>query len=450
LQVPRAGSVAICKFDWADTIRISAIFNRFAKIHLPKDLTSFDRSLASVAALAGSWYVFGWNPKMRTVTCTLMLFILANGLYFSVPDEPRSLESLLAQAAQRIRSNDLTGAETILRDGLSALGDLPDLLKVLGTVYQRQQRFQESIDVFRKVLKRAPVYPEVNLFMGISYYALNQFNDAVTALNAELAANPKDRESRYYLALALDASDRKFDAIAQLEKLLVDNPQDTQALYQLVRSYKAATHGAFNRLSKLAPQSDFLLALRAEANAENEKSKEAIEQYKQVLVKNPEFPGIHFALGEICWKLARYEEAMKELQLSLDEDPSHPIGNYYVGDILVKELKYEDAISHLRLAVAGDPKLMQAHFLLGKCYITTGKLQDALRHLLKAEELAPENTSTHYQLSQVYARLEEKDKSQKHLEIFGRLTRESKAQTEKTLQLSNDNGLEKAAEPARK
>ena len=162
--------------------------------------------------------------------------------------------------------------------------------------------------------------------------------------------------------MALDASDRKLEAIQQLETLLTDNPQDTQALYQLVRYYKLAAHGAFNRLSKAAPDSEFLLALRAETNAENNKSKEAIEQYKQVLVKNPEFPGIHFALGEIYWKMAQYDPAMKELKLALDEEPSHPIGNYYVGDILAKELKYDDAISHLRLAVAGNPKLMQAQF----------------------------------------------------------------------------------------
>ena len=380
----------------------------------------------------------------------IFLFLLIPGFCWAFPDEPKSLEGVLTEATAKIRSDDLVGAETILRDGVAAFGDHPDLLKVLGTVYQRQQRFQESIDVFRKVLKRAPVYPEVNLFVGISYYALNQFSDAITALNAELATNPKDRESRYYLALALDASDRKFDAIQQLEKLLVENPQDAQALYQLVRCYKLATHGAFSRLSKVAPESEFLLALRAETNAENDKSKEAIEQYKQVLVKNPEFPGVHFALGEIYWKLAQYEQAMKELQLSLNEDPRHPIGNYYVGDILVKDLKYEDAISHLSLAVAGDPKLMQAHFLLGKCYMTTGKFQEALKHSLAAEELAPENPSTHYQLSQIYARLNEKAKSQTQVEIFGRLTKESKAQIEQTLQLSIDKGSGKTTEPARK
>jgi predicted Zn-dependent protease len=389
------------------------------------------------------------NPGMRIVTWTMLLSFLAPEFCLALVDEPKSLEGLLTQAAGKVRSKDLAGAEATLRDGLSVFGDQPDLLKALGDVYQRQQRFQESIEIFQKILKRAPVYPEANLFIGVSYYALNQFNNAIVALNHELAANPKDRESRYYLALALDASDRKLEAIQQLETLLVDNPQDTQTLYQLVRSYKVAAHGAFNRLAKLAPDSDFLLALRAETNAETDKSNEAIAQYKQVLLKSPEFPGIHFALGEIYWKMARYEPAMNELKLATDEEPSHPIGNYYIGDILVKELKYDNAISHLRLAVTSNPKLMQAQFLLGKCYMMTGKLQDALRHLLIAEGLAPENTSTHYHLSQVYARLDEKEKSQRHLEIFGKLTKGSKVQTEKMLQLSSERTLEEK-EPTKK
>src|SRR5262245_44286234 len=236
-------------------------------------------SMMALSRLAG--------PQRQTLT--LLLCLLAPEFCLAFFDEPQSPEALLTQAADKVRANDLTGAEATLRDGLKTFGDQPDLLKALGTVYQRQQRFQESIEVFQKILKRAPVYPEVNLFSGISYYALNQFSQAIVALNHELAANPKDRDTRYYLALALDASDRKLEAIQQLEALLIDNPRDTQALYQLVRSYKLAAHGAFNRLAKAAPDSEFLLALRAETNAEADKSKEAIEQYRQVLIKSPEF-----------------------------------------------------------------------------------------------------------------------------------------------------------------
>jgi hypothetical protein len=53
----------------------------------------------------------------------------------------------------------------------------------------------------------------------------------------------------------------------------------------------------------------------------------------------------------------------------------------------------------------------------------TTKLREALKHLLAAEELAPENPSTHYQLSQIYARLNEKAKSQRHVEILRKLRR---------------------------
>ena len=93
---------------------------------------------------------------------------------------------------------------------------------------------------------------------------------------------------------------------------------------------------------------------------------------------------------------------------------------------------------------------MQAQFLLGKCYLAVGQLQDALQHLLIAEELAPENTATHYQLSQLYARLNQPSQSQKHLEIFGRLTRENKAQIERKLELSTDNRLQKPNAPTEK
>src|SRR5262245_40225086 len=89
---------------------------------------------------------------MRTFTWTLMLFLLTHGFCLTFPDEPRTLESLLAEASEKIRADDLTGAETVLRRGLNAFGDQPDLLKVLGSVYQRQMRFQESIEVFRNIL----------------------------------------------------------------------------------------------------------------------------------------------------------------------------------------------------------------------------------------------------------------------------------------------------------
>src|SRR5262245_54324365 len=141
----------------------------------------------------GSWYFCSLakyrrvKSNMRFFTWTLVLSVLTQGWSLTLSDDPKSLEGLLTESSAKVQAGDLAGAESLLKTGLNAFGDDPDLLKALGTVYQRQLRFLESIEVFQKILKRAPVYPEVNLCIGISYYALNQFNDAVAALNAELA-----------------------------------------------------------------------------------------------------------------------------------------------------------------------------------------------------------------------------------------------------------------------
>lgn len=355
----------------------------------------------------------------------------------------QGLEDLLRQAEERIRADDAAAAESLLRQALDLFGDDPALLSSLGRLYQNQSKYRESIVVLQKLLRRAPVYPEANLAIGVSHYALGEFDAAIEALQKELVGNPKSRETRYYLALSLDASHRKLEAIEQLETLLKDSPQDAQALYQLVRTYKAGTLQAFQRLTRLAPESDFVLALRAEINADNNRLNEAVDGYRRVAKTNPNFPGIHFALGETYWRMAKSDEAMQELKLALREDPSDALANYYVADLLVKEQRISEAIEHLRTSVKGNPKLMEAHFLLGKTLLAQGDAQESLKHLQAAASLDPLHKPSHYQLSQAYARLNNAQKSREHLETFERLTRQSKEDMEEKLRAAPSPGADK-------
>jgi predicted Zn-dependent protease len=68
-------------------------------------------------------------------------------------------------------------------------------------------------------------------------------------------------------------------------------------MYQLVVDYKAAAQQASQRLAKKAPNSEFTRAIRAEVLADGDRFDEAIGEFKEVMRKNPEFPGIHLALG---------------------------------------------------------------------------------------------------------------------------------------------------------
>ena len=142
----------------------------------------------------------------------------------------------------------------------------------------------------------------MNSLLGISYYALNKFDKTIEATQKELTGNPKDRQARYYLALALSASGRLLEAIQQLEILLKDDPQNVAILYQLAVDYKVAAQRSAENLAKLYPDSEFTHAIRAEVLADNFRFEEAIKEFKEVIRKNPNFPGIHVALGQVYWQ----------------------------------------------------------------------------------------------------------------------------------------------------
>src|SRR5437899_6839037 len=238
---------------------------------------------------------------VNTTLAALTLVILATP---PVPAQtaPTSLDGMLSQAVEQEKSRDYAGAERNYWQVLLRVPDDPEILKRLGIVCQEELKFKESIKVFQEILKRAPVYPGVNLLSGISYYALNQFDQAAESMRKELATDPKDRQARYYLSLALHASNRNLEAIQQLESLLADHPDDVPALYQLALFYKDGAQEASQQVAKLAPDSEWYLALRVEAFADNGHLDEAIQQYKAVLSKNPGFPGMHFELGQVYWK----------------------------------------------------------------------------------------------------------------------------------------------------
>ena len=334
---------------------------------------------------------------------------------------PTSLNDYFSHARELEKSEDYAGAERVYQEAAKDYPNQPEVLKRLGIVYQTELKLQESIDVFQRVLHGAPQYPEVNFYVGLSYFGLNQFDKAIDSFNKEVEANPNYRRARYYEAQAYRSLNRNADALQQYEILLKEDPGDARVLYQLIRFHKAATLKAINQLGSLDPDSEFMLLLKAEGYADQEKYAEAIRDYQKLLNKNPSFPGVHFALGEIYWKKVDYPRAEKELRLALVEDPNHPLANYYLGDILLKSQKPNEAVPLLEIAVAASPQLPGAYFELGKCYLAQGKLQEALKVLLKAVELDANDKATHYQLAQLYAHLKQPDKSEYHMEIFRKL-----------------------------
>jgi len=377
----------------------------------------------------------GSSRQIRALASVLALLIAISGT-IRAQDTSEGLQTLLSHALELEQRKDYAGAEAVYKKALVTAADDPEILKRLGLVCQQQGKYDESIEIFQRILKRAPLYPGVNSLLAISYYSLDKFEKTIEASRKELTGNPKDKQARYYLSLALSASGRLFEAIQQLESLQAEDPQDLAVVYQLVVDYKAAAQQSAQRLARLAPDSEFTHAMRAETLADGERFDEAILEFKEVLRKNPDFPGIHFALGQVYWRRKDLEKSQQELRLALAEDPNQPLANYYLADILVTGKEYLRAIPHLDLALSVYPELTRGWWLLGKCYASTGNEQRALQVLKKALEQNPGYKEVHFQLYELYARLGKKEESLRHLQTFERLTREEQDRDRGVLQKS--------------
>jgi tetratricopeptide (TPR) repeat protein len=301
-----------------------------------------------------------------------------------------------------------------------------DTLKQVGVRLQDEQKYEDSVQTFQRVLKADPQYSQINFLLGISYMALNRFPQATEAFERELKNPAPAAGCRYYLALALDSMGRSNAAITQLELLLKENPKDVDALYQIARLHKNASLDAMRVLHDVEPDSFQLHILRGEIYADEERYEESIREYRSALAKRPQMRRLHQIIGLSYWKLIKLELAEQELLLARGESPEDPVTNLYLGDIAVFQNRFKEAITYLHDAEVAQHHLdptqkAQLHFLFGKCYIAAKDLEKAKSELTAAIEANPTDERPHYVLSRVFRQLGDVQASARELEAVQKI-----------------------------
>src|SRR5579884_146871 len=257
----------------------------------------------------------------KPVAPSLPLLLLLLLCFTSLRGSAQTVESFLSRAAALEKSQKYTEAESVYRQALKQFPNQPEILKRLGIVYQTELKFDQSIQAFQQALHASPDYPGVNLYLGLSYYGLNEYDKALDAFDAELKAHPGDRRAHYYAAMVLESLGRNIEAIENLDAIVKAHPDDSKAWYQLAKIYRTQAMNAFQRVADLAPNSVLVRSLKAESYAEDQQYPKAIDEYKAILKEQPDFPGIHFELGQAYFNNVQFAEAEQELQLALQEDP---------------------------------------------------------------------------------------------------------------------------------
>ena len=199
-------------------------------------------------------------------------------------------------------------------------------------------------------------------------------------------------------------------------------PGDPEVLYVSVHAYSDLSSQAAQQLARTAPHSLPALEMDAEANEMQGRWDQAEKDYREILEKNPRYPGIHFRLARLLLSRPNpapdfQQQAKKELQEELEIDPSNAGAEYVSGELARQSQDFPEAVRHFTRATQLDATFADAWLGLGMSLIAEKQYQPAIAPLQTAVKLDPANPAGHYALANAYARTGNKEAAEKEFAL---------------------------------
>ena len=154
----------------------------------------------------------------------------------------------------------------------------------------------------------------------------------------------------------------------------------------------------------------------------------ALDAYGKALKAAPDAPGVHFKLGEIYWRLLRFDEAKRELETELRAKPFHAQANFELGDVEIREGNIKEGIPYVERALELDPRLIEAHRSLGRALLVEKQYDKALNEFSVVARAEPSDQTIHALLANAYRQMGRTREAQEETRTYEKLISEKDAQ----------------------
>ncbi len=203
------------------------------------------------------------------------------------------------------------------------------------------------------------------------------------------------------------------DAMSFLGWLQQAFPKDPEVLFMAVHVFSELSDRSSKELMDTSPDSPFVIELNAESFERHGDIAKAVAEYRVLLKRVPDRPGIHYRVGGLLLPQPATpnssEEARKEFEAELKINPQNAGAEYYLGELARQENKLPAAIEHFTRATQFYAGFADAFYGLGRSLLDSGKPADAVTPLETAAKLAPQNPTTHFALATAYQRVGRKE-----------------------------------------
>jgi len=207
--------------------------------------------------------------------------------------------------------------------------------------------------------------------------------------------------------------DREGDATQLLAWLEEQFPHDPDILFLAAHVYWELFLRSQQALISAAPDSPLVVQLNAEAFERQGQWKQAIDEYRILLQRAPNTPGVHESIGRLIQRLpptpTSADDARKEFQAELKVFPQNAMAEYSLGELDRQANRLPQAIDHFARAINLNASLGDAFYGLGRSLLDSDRAADAVAPLERAVKLEADNPGAHLALATAYQRLGRKD-----------------------------------------
>jgi Flp pilus assembly protein TadD len=172
-------------------------------------------------------------------------------------------------------------------------------------------------------------------------------------------------------------------------------------------------------LAEAFPDDPEALHIQAQLQFRLGNASQSVPVWHACIRRDPSFVAAHFGLGCAAVERGDYEEATQRFRRVVALDPKDNRAPVLLGETLMRLGRTEEARTALEAEIARGRSSSNLAVVLGQVYLQLGRF-DAARKAFDAA--APEDQRAHYGLATVYARLDEPEKSRRHMEEFRRLS----------------------------
>ena len=328
------------------------------------------RACATVLLLLAATFPLEMSGQTGNCAAAMQMFrerrwaAAATGFDECEKNAPGKTDALLYRGKSLVNLHEFDAAEATLQTYVKEHPQSGDAVYLLGFVFFRKDKPQESLQFFSEAAKLKPPGANDLTIVALDYVLLKDYDDAAHYLELALKMNPDDLEARYHLG-RVRYQQNQFDlAIEAFQAVLQRDPANVKA--------------------------EDNLGLSLEGKNQTE---EAITAYKKAI----------------------------ELDQAATSHNEQPYLN--LGSLLAKSNRFDEAIPFLLRASQMAPVEFKVHYELGKAYFDSGQFAPARQQAEDAVKLSPKDSSGHYLLGRIYQRLKEKDLANEQFQLTSKLIR---------------------------